>query len=143
MVLPRLLYGFLSQSTDPINLTIPWQTSDQDGLFQMNYSLEKAVETNLRSWAKTNRGERPMRFEFGLDARRMVFEPEPIAKEFLLNRARQQLTRYFGFLQINELDVIISSEDEGLSENNIRIVIRAQFKDDENKKIFVSEEVGV
>lgn len=143
MVLPRLLYGFLSQSTDPINLVVPWRTSDQDGLFQMNYSLERAVETNLRVWAKTNRGERPMRFEFGLDARRMLFEPEPLAKEFLLNRARQQLTRYFGFLQIQELDVITSSESEELEQNSIRIVIRAQFKDSEDKRIFVSETIGV
>lgn len=142
MPIARLIYGFLSQSTDPYNLVIPWRTSNQDGMFQMNFSLEKAVETNLRAWAKTNRGDRPMRFDFGLDARRMLFEPVPVVKEVLLNRARDQLKRFFGFIKIDKLDVLTSDDSADISPNYVRFVLEGTFRDNEDKKIKVSEDIG-
>lgn len=143
MVIPRLIYGFLSQSTDPLNLTIPWRISNQDGMFQMNYSREKAVETNLRAWAKTNWGERPMRFHFGLDVRRMLFEPEPIAKEVLLNNARSQLSKYFSFLKIETLSVLSQEDDNNLPDNTIRFSLSATFTDDQERKVKISEDIGI
>ncbi len=144
MAIPhRLIYGFLSQSTDPLNLTIPWQISNRDGMFQMNYSREKAVETNLRAWAKTNWGERPMRFRFGLDAQRMLFEPSSVTKEVLTNNARDQLNRFFGFLKIVQLDVLTSDDNVDLPDNTVRFILVATFKDNENKKIKISEDVGI
>jgi len=138
---PRLLYGFLSQSSEAINLTIPWAASDQDGLFRMNYSKEEAVKTNLIAWAKTNRGERPMRFDFGLDTRRYLFEPEEIAKEQLKNRARQQLSKYFSYLQIVKLDVLTSSDTN--LENTIKFILEVKFSDEEEGKVIkVSVDVG-
>lgn len=143
MVIPRLVYGFLSQSTDPLNLVIPWRISNQDGMFQMNYSTEAAVETNLRTWAKTNWGERPMRFRFGLDTRRVLFEPESIAKEVLINNARDQLNRYFGFLNIGTLSVITKNDDDTLPDNTVRFLLVATFNDDQNKQIKISETIGI
>lgn len=143
MTIPRLLYGYLSQSTDAYNLTIPWRDSAQDGLFQMNYSLQEAVETNLRAWAKTNRGDRPMRFDFGLDAYRVLFEPNPIAKEILLNRARDQMQKYFGFIKIKRLEVLTNDDSEDVLPNSVRFVLEGTFKDNEDKKIKVSEDIGL
>ena len=143
MVIPRLIYGFLSQSSDPLNFVIPWRISNQDGMFQMNYSRETAIETNLRAWAKTNWGERPMRFRFGLDTRRMLFEPEPIMKEVLINNARDQLNRFFGFLDIKTLAVLTQEDDINLPDNTVRFLLVATFTDDENQQVKISEDIGI
>lgn len=143
MTIPRRIYGFLSQSSDPLNLTVPWVVSDRDGMFKMNSSREKAVETNLRVWAKTNWGDRPMRFHFGLDARRMLFEPESVTKEVLLNNARDQLNRFFGFLNIDRMEVLTSDDDADIPDNTIRFILRASFKDNEDKQVKISEEIGL
>ena len=142
MSLARILFGFNSQSVDPVNIAVPWQNSTQDGLFRMNYSDEKAIETNLRVWAKTNRGERPMRFDFGLDARRMLFEPELITKDALKSRAREQLNRFFGFLRIDNLEVLTSEDVVDLADNTVRFILEVTFKNKEDKKIKISEEIG-
>lgn len=142
MATPRLLYGFLSQSTEPINVSIPWRVSNRDGAFRMNYSLEAAVQDDLKVWAQTNWGERPMRFRFGLDARRYVFEPKTTAKQNILDNAREQLDRYFPFLQIERLDVISNEDDPNLSDYSIKFILEASFKDS-NKRIKISENVGL
>ena len=144
MAIPvRLLYGYLSQSSDPYNLSIPWRNSVTDGLFQMNYAIEDAITDNLKVWAKTNWGERPMKFQFGLDAKRALFEPMPIAKEIILNNARNQLSKYFGFLNIKELSVKTPDDDNSLNENSVIFTLVATFKDDENKQVKVSENIGL
>ena len=142
MAIPRLIYGFLSQSTDPYNIKIPWQSSEQDGLFRMNYSLEEAVLDNLKSWAKTNWGDRPMKFRFGLDAARFLFDPEPVAKDRILQNATEQLALYFPYLEINVMDVIFPRQDNNVQENSVVFRLECQFKDDENKKIKIEETIG-
>ncbi len=140
---PRIIYGFLSQSVDPYNLSYPWQISNQDGMFQMNYTIEDAVITNIKMWVKTNWGERPMRFTFGLDARRAIFENEPIAKDLLENNARSQLSKYFKFLTIETLKVYTPADDSNLPDNHLRFYLKASFKNDPIKIVEVSTAIEV
>lgn len=142
MAIARLLYGFLSQSTDAYNIKIPWQISNQDGMFTMNYSLEESIKDNLRAWAKTNWGDRPMRFRFGLDTKRALFEPETISKDIIENNAKEQLSRFFPYLSIKRLEVLTSRDSDDLPENTIRFVLEATYRDNEDKKIFISEDIG-
>lgn len=143
MAIPRMLTGFLSQSTDPYNIKLPWQISEQDGLFAMNYRIEDATRDNLLAWAKTNWGERPYSFRFGLDARRYLFEPVIRAKEALLMNAKDQIPRYFPFLKITFLDFLTSEDDEQIGENAIVFRFEAVFRDNEDRKISISEEIGL
>jgi phage baseplate assembly protein W len=137
--LPRLIYGFLSASAEGINIKMPWGPSERDGLFKMNYSTADAVTDNLRFWAKTNKGERVMDFEFGLDARRYVFEPETVAKDKIINNAREQLPKYFSDLIVEELDVISNEDDDSIATNSLRFILRGKLRSDQNIQITVDE----
>lgn len=128
MAIQRFLYGFLSQSTNPFNIALPWRTSDQDGYFAMNYSYSQSVLDNLKAWANTNRGERPMRFSFGLDARRYLFEQERIGKAAILSNAQQQLPVYFPHVKIVELSVKSNEDDPNIPPNAIRFFLNGEVK---------------
>lgn len=142
MTVRRFLYGYLSQSVDPINISLPWRTSDRDGQFKMNYSLEKSIEDNLRTWAKTNWGERPFRFRFGLDAKRYLFEPESIMKEKIKANAYDQLSLYFPFLNIDRVEVLSFEDDLKIPEYTAVFILEAHFNADENKKIKLQEDIS-
>jgi hypothetical protein len=47
----RLIYGYLSASSQPINIKLPWQQTTNDGMFAMNYSRLDAERDNLLFWA--------------------------------------------------------------------------------------------
>lgn len=133
--LPRFLYGFLSASAEPINMKMPWQPSDRDGLFKMNYSTADAERDNLLFWAYTNKGERVMDFEFGLDARRYLFDPTPSIRDNLINNAREQLKKYFSHLIVEELNVLTWEEDRTLDSNTVRFLLRVRPK---NQDVVIS-----
>lgn len=139
----RLIYGFLSQSSDAINLRVPWRLSEQDGMFAMNYSRESAVKDNLIVWAKTNWGERPFRFYYGLDAVRYLFEPTSVAKSVLESNARDQLSKYFPYLKIIKLSVSSHEDDPEIPQGVINFHLEASFRDKEESKIKISENVGI
>ncbi len=139
---PRQIYGFLSQSANPYNISLPWTVSAQDGLFKMNYSLKDAVYDDLLMWARTNRGERPFRFDFGLSAQEVLFEQGPLAKEFLENRTRSQLATYFKYLKILKIEVRTQNEDQDLRINDIRLRINATFKESEQQNLEFDEVIG-
>lgn len=138
----RFLYGFLSSSSDPYNISIPWKFSSQDGAFQMNYDKTRAVQDNLICWANTNWGERPMRFRFGLDARRTLFEPINIAKEKLKNNTNQQFPIYFSELNLESLEILSSDDDSSIPDNAIKYKLKAHFKEDEEQKVAVDVLLG-
>lgn len=138
--LPRFLYGFLSSSTEPINIAIPFRPSDRDGLFKMNYSKLDAERDNLLLWAHTNKGERVMNFDFGLDARRYLFEPMSTLKDGLVNNTREQMKKYFPHLLLEEVNVLTSEEDTTLSPNSVRYILKARIKST-NDLITLNEEI--
>ena len=137
-VLPRILYGFLSASAEPINPKLPWQPSDKDGLFKYNYSTIRADYDNIVSWIKTNKGERVMDFEFGLDVRRSLFEPEIKMKDILTQNAREQFPVYFKSLTLEEFSILTADDDSSLAENSVRIIVKA--KSILNREVFIEVE---
>ena len=138
--LPRLTYGFLSSSINPINIKMPWQVSEKDGLFAMNYSTVDSIGDNLQNWAKTNKGERVMDSDFGLDARRNLFNPEIVVKDVLKNNAREQLKKYFPDLLVSSLEVRVAGDGEsGLPSNSIVFSLEVSPASDQNTKIKIQE----
>lgn len=141
-IIPRLLYGFLSQSVDPYNIALPWQSSNQDGLFKMNYNIVDASRDDLKAWAHTNWGERLGRFRYGLDARRYLFDPIPVAKMNILQNARDQLPRFFAYLVIDKLEILSNDDDNSIPENAVIFSLKAHFKENENKTISLEEVIA-
>lgn len=139
----RTIYGFLSQSSQAYNIALPWRLSVQDGLFAMNYDLVDAVEDDLKMWANTNWGDRPMYFFFGLDARRHLFEQQSEAKQSILQNAREQLPKYFPFVKILKLEVITSEEDDTLQENSIRFRLEGSLEEDPYKTVNLDQVIGI
>lgn len=138
----RQVYGFVSQSVTPFNVALPWQSSVQDGLFKMNYSLKDAVFDDLKMWANTNRGERPFRRDFGLDARTVLFEQGPVAKEVLENRTRDQMRKYFRYLKIKRIQAVTENEDKALAANTIRLVLEFSLAENEQESFTFDKIVG-
>ncbi len=119
---------------------MPWQVSEKDGLFAMNYSTVDSIADNLQSWAKTNKGERVMDADFGLDARRNLFNPEIVVKDVLKNNAREQLKKYFPDLLVSSLEVRVAGDGEsGLPSNSIVFSLEVSPASDQNTKIKVQE----
>ena len=137
--LPRITYGFLSSSVNPINISMPWRASDKDGMFAMNYNTADAIGDNLSNWAKTNKGERVMDVDFGLDARRYLFEPEIVLKDVIKNNARQQLKKYFPNLVVSKLEVSVADNTDGLPSNSVRFSLEVYPAGNEERKIKVDE----
>lgn len=142
MTTPRFLYGFLSQSSTPFGMDLPWRTSDQDGNFAATYTLEESVKNNLILWAKTNWGEIPYKFRFGLDARRYLFDPVSVMKNRIEENARSQLAQYFPFFKVKELSVLSYDDDDSISENSIVFKLRGLVKDNEFSEISLEMEIS-
>lgn len=140
---PRFIFGFLSQSNVPYNIKLPWQISGQDGAFAMNYREEDAILDDLKAWAKTNWGDRPYRFRFGLDAVRYLFDPTPLAKGRLKENARDQLVKYFPQLQINSIEILTTEDDSSIGENTIRFKLDASIKRQRKKNVKIDELIGI
>lgn len=140
--LPRIAYGFLSQSADPINVKLPWQTSHKDGLFKMNYKPEDAAVDNLRFWAKTNKGEYVMDLKFGLDIRRHLFSPIPILKDNVIQNAREQLPIYFPEIEVVKIEVLTNEEISEISQNHVIFKFDGFLKVDKTRRIELEETIG-
>ena len=72
-------YGDLTFITTDFDTTVkgiawPASTSSTGGMFSRNYN-EEAVKDGLIQLLLTQRGERPMRLDFGTDLRKSVFSP--------------------------------------------------------------------
>lgn len=140
---PRFIYGFLSQSNLPFNIKIPWEISTQDGAFAMNYLEEDAILDDLVAWAETNWGERPYRFQFGLDAIRYLFDPGPLTKERLLANAKDQLRKYFPKVQVDQLQILTREDDPTLeNDNQIRFILKGSIKTNKKKDINLNRLIG-
>lgn len=137
---PRLLYGYLSASSTPINLMLPWQPSVSDGMFKMNVSDVDAERDNLIFWANTNWGEIPYKFRFGLDARRHLFNPTTQIKQGILTNAKSQLAKYFKHLKIIELKVLTNDDDNTIGENSVLFFLIVETK--KGNKIEIKEIIG-
>lgn len=112
-------------------------------MFSMNYSKKDAITDNLKCWAKTEWGGRPMNFFFGLNAQSQIFEQQDLAKEKLKEQGQAQLKKYFGFLNIQKFEIITSRENSSLDANTVQIYLKASFVDDPKDIIEIRENIGV
>jgi phage baseplate assembly protein W len=120
---------------------MPWTPSDKDGLFKMNYTRVEADRDNLIFWAHTNKGERVMDANFGLDARRYLFEPMHVVEDVLTENARSQISKYFHHLVIEELSVTTQQQDSSMDGNAIRFFMKLRNKNNDDE-IVIQEDIS-
>lgn len=129
----------MSASADPINVKLPWQISNQNGMWKMNYRPEDAMKDSLLFWAHTNKGEYVMDLEFGLDVRRSLFLPKDMIADIVSNNAREQLPKYFPKFKASVIEVLID-EDE-VSPNSLIFRLEGTLVADKNSPVSISTEV--
>ena len=141
--IPRLAYGFLSASVDPINIKLPWQTSGKDGLFKMNYKPEDAIVDNLRFWSKCSKGEYLGDSNFGLDIRRYIFDPIDILKDNVIQNAKEQLPIYFPELSSTKIEILTTKEIPEISENTVVFKFEGVLTTNQTRNIILEEIIGL
>ena len=108
-----------------ISVSLPLRYDNIDGPYELNKNLKDVVKQNLKNLVLTSPGERIMLPDFGAGVRRLLFEPGTaqtynLAKE----RLSSQNTRYMPFVEIQDLFFLTSEEDDSLSPNAVRLVLK-------------------
>lgn len=108
-----------------ISVSLPLRYDNIDGPYELNKNLKDVVKQNLKNLVLTSPGERIMLPDFGAGVRRLLFEPGTaqtynLAKE----RISSQITRYMPFVEIQDLFFLTPGEDDSLSPNAVRLVLK-------------------
>jgi phage baseplate assembly protein W len=79
--------------------------------YGMNDTIKDTVRQNLTNLLLTIPGERVMDPEFGVGLKKYLFEPiSSMVSSHIEGRIRQQVSKYMGFLSINEIFITDSRE---------------------------------
>ena len=124
--------GFSYPLIEPLDNTVPPgvppKNTSQSNYFNKAYGVE-LIRNNLRQLLLTQKGERVMLPEFGLDLRRYVFEP---LDETTFNLMRRDilltLSTYFSIAK--PLVLTISSDDREIENHTLRVELTLQLLDE-------------
>ena len=115
----------MANKLEDISVSLPLTYDNTDGPFRLNKTLKDVVKQNLKNLVLTSPGERVMIPDFGAGARRLLFEPAtPSTYQALKERVSTQISKFMPFVEIEELVILTPEEDESLSSNSVRLVIR-------------------
>jgi len=99
--------------------------STQDGPYRLNKSLQEVVQQNLKNLVLTAPGERVMQPNFGVGARRFLFEQiNGDSFNRLTSKIYEQVRAYMSFVIIEDIQILNSETDLNLSANEVRLIIR-------------------
>ena len=107
------------------SVALPLTYDKEDGPYRLNKSLRDVVRQNLKNVILTNPGERIMLPRFGAGIRRLLFEPmTPQTFGELRSRITSAVGQYLSFVNLEELSVTTSKEDDSLGPNAVRLVVK-------------------
>jgi phage baseplate assembly protein W len=102
----------------------PLQVTPQGGIAQSGY--EQRVEESIYLILGTARGERVMLPQFGCGIHDLVFEPNnSLTRSLVVNRVRESLVRYEPRIDVLEVEVETTPEQENLMLIRVSYRIRA------------------
>lgn len=111
----------------PYNFTLPFRLSTGSGYFEVTEDILSAVASNIRSVLMTNWGERPMNYTFGCNLIEFLFEQRGDGlRRRIADRILSKIAEYVPYIDIVELNVLFSTDDVNVKEN--QMVIRLAFK---------------
>ncbi len=115
----------MANKLEGISVSLPLAYDNTDGPFKLNKTLKDVVKQNLKNLVLTSPGERVMIPDFGAGVRRLLFEPAtPSTYQAVKERVSTQISKFMPFVEIEELVILTPEEDESLSSNSVRLVIR-------------------
>lgn len=121
----------------PINFKFPLNTGPL-GFFRTNNNTKDAVRENLKLTILTNSGERLIN-EVGS---KYVFDLTKQSKEeitkFIEDHTEELFDAYFNFLRIEKIDVLDSSDNESIGDNEVLVSIKYSFRNIEQTQDEVS-----
>ena len=125
-----------------VNVGIDFPTAivpDGDGFFKGTKTTEDAIKSNIRLLLLTQRGERVMQPNLGINLRRFLFEPitENTAVE-IENDIVQTFSYWLPFVQIRDIQIDLSSQDA----NQIGIKIIFKVKNGSDRLSSVQVDIG-
>lgn len=105
-----------------INIKYPLQKSNAGG-FATNRTTIEAITDDLRILILSNYGERPIHYDFGANLRKIVFEQGRDLPQKINNAIRAAVNKWMPFVNILSIDVLDSSTNSTLQDNEVRIRI--------------------
>ena len=115
----------MANKLEGISVSLPLTYDSVDGPYELNKNLRDVVKQNLKNLVLTSPGERVMLPDFGVGARRFLFEPNTgLVFSDLKSRITSQLTKYLPFIQLEDLIVLTSEQDASLSPNSARLILK-------------------
>ena len=125
-----------------VNVGIDFPTAivpDGDGFFKGTKTTEDAIKSNIRLFLLTQRGERLMQPNLGLNLRRFLFEQitENTAVE-IENDIVQTFSYWLPFVQIRDIQIDLSSQDA----NQIGIKLIFKVKNGSDRLSSVQVDIG-
>ena len=125
-----------------LNVGIDFPTTlvpDGDGFFKGTKTTEDAIKSNIRLFLLTQRGERLMQPNLGLNLRKFLFEniTENTAVE-IENDIVQAFSYWMPFVQIQDIKIDLSNQDA----NTIGIELIFKVKNGSNRLSSVQVDIG-
>tara|TARA_A100001515_G_scaffold86418_1_gene68652 strand:- start:157 stop:561 length:405 start_codon:yes stop_codon:yes gene_type:complete len=115
----------MANKLEGISVSLPLTYDNTDGPFRLNKTLKDVVKQNLKNLVLTSPGERVMIPDFGAGVRRLLFDPAtPSTYQTLKGRVSTQISKFMPFVEIEEMVILTPDEDESLSPNSVRLIIR-------------------
>lgn len=115
---------------NPLGVLLPF--NNPRGIFNLGYTNEEQVYSNLKNLLLTAKGERYMLPTFGTDIRTLLFENIASEDEFfdsLKNEIRSAITEWMPYLVVNRLDANLADEQEDDRDHSIKISLVVQIVD--------------
>ena len=115
----------MANKLEGISVSLPLTYDSVDGPYELNKNLRDVVKQNLKNLVLTSPGERVMLPDFGVGARRFLFEPNTgLVFSDLKSKITSQVTKYLPFIQLEDLIVLTSEQDASLSPNSARLILK-------------------
>ena len=127
-----------------IGIDLPFRKSDGiEGWFASTTTTIEAVKNNIRNLLSTHKGERYMQPNIGLNLRKFLFEQ--FTDELRLqieNDVLDTLDFWLPFIQVKNLEVQMSSANDGTGKNTLMINVLFNITRDPNTLESVQVEIG-
>lgn len=123
-----------------INIKLPLGRGSL-GFFDMNNDTRSAVKENVKITILTNIGERVVS-DVGSSISLDVFENNENIRDSLFVKFQDMFSRFFNFLNLDDVIVITSEENNSLNNDQVIVTIKYSFKGVDNFQDEISVLLG-
>ena len=117
-----------------IGIDLPIRKSDGvDGYFASTSTTIKAVKNNIKNLILTNKGERYLQPDIGLNLRRFLFEQYTSdVKDAISIEIKDTVNKWLPFVEIKNIDISMSSDDSTIGQNTLKASVLFNIKQNPN-----------